>query len=180
MSEPRLPDVGAYYTPPGIVDPACGTGNIFGDDMSDQHLFTPGVVSAANELTKRFPFKPCYDEQVLDTARVIQEVIDIHYQSLVAEAAKSAALQWNRRPTRPGVYVCWSGSKSQFPLTAVALTEGQIMKGAPFGDVISVLGPLPPMPCEDCRGFGTPSGEAAGLVCGNCMGSGLEPEETPD
>lgn len=34
--------------------------------------------------------------------------------------------------------------------------------------------------CESCHGPGTPPGEAAGLVCGNCMGSGIEPEETPD
>jgi DnaJ-class molecular chaperone len=34
--------------------------------------------------------------------------------------------------------------------------------------------------CESCHGYGTPSGEAAGLVCGNCMGTGIEPEETPD
>ncbi len=34
--------------------------------------------------------------------------------------------------------------------------------------------------CEFCHGYGTPPGEAAGLVCGNCMGTGIEPEETPD
>jgi DnaJ-class molecular chaperone len=34
--------------------------------------------------------------------------------------------------------------------------------------------------CEFCHGFGTPSGEAAGLVCGACMGSGIESDETPD
>lgn len=34
--------------------------------------------------------------------------------------------------------------------------------------------------CESCHGLGTPPGEAAGLVCGNCMGSGIEPDETPD
>jgi DnaJ-class molecular chaperone len=34
--------------------------------------------------------------------------------------------------------------------------------------------------CESCHGYGTPSGEAAGLVCGTCMGSGIEPDETPD
>lgn len=34
--------------------------------------------------------------------------------------------------------------------------------------------------CESCHGYGTPPDEAAGLVCGNCMGTGIEPEETPD
>lgn len=34
--------------------------------------------------------------------------------------------------------------------------------------------------CESCHGLGTPSGEAAGLVCGACMGSGIESEATTD
>lgn len=34
--------------------------------------------------------------------------------------------------------------------------------------------------CKSCHGFGTPSGEAAGLVCGNCMGTGIEPETETD
>lgn len=34
--------------------------------------------------------------------------------------------------------------------------------------------------CKACHGFSTPSGEAAGLVCGNCMGSGEEPATSPD
>lgn len=34
--------------------------------------------------------------------------------------------------------------------------------------------------CEACHGLGTPPGEAAGLVCGNCMGIGEEPATSPD
>lgn len=34
--------------------------------------------------------------------------------------------------------------------------------------------------CEPCGGLGTPPGEAAGLVCGACMGSGIEPDDIVD
>lgn len=34
--------------------------------------------------------------------------------------------------------------------------------------------------CEHCGGLGTPAGEAAGLVCGGCMGSGIASDEEPD
>jgi DnaJ-class molecular chaperone len=34
--------------------------------------------------------------------------------------------------------------------------------------------------CEACHGLGTPSGEAAGLVCGACNGTGIEGEEEID
>lgn len=34
--------------------------------------------------------------------------------------------------------------------------------------------------CETCHGFGTCSGEATGLVCGACMGTGIESDEEID
>lgn len=34
--------------------------------------------------------------------------------------------------------------------------------------------------CEPCGGLGTPSGEAAGLVCGACNGIGVEIDEEID
>lgn len=34
--------------------------------------------------------------------------------------------------------------------------------------------------CEACHGLGTPSGEAAGLVCGACNGTGIESGEDVD
>lgn len=34
--------------------------------------------------------------------------------------------------------------------------------------------------CPACGGLGSPSGEAAGLVCGNCIGTGLAPLNEPD
>lgn len=34
--------------------------------------------------------------------------------------------------------------------------------------------------CQSCDGLGTPAGEAAGLICGTCMGSGIQPTEEPD
>lgn len=34
--------------------------------------------------------------------------------------------------------------------------------------------------CEACHGLGTPSGEAAGLVCGACNGTGIESDEVID
>lgn len=34
--------------------------------------------------------------------------------------------------------------------------------------------------CEDCFGTGSPSGECAGMICGNCVGTGLQPQVEPD
>lgn len=34
--------------------------------------------------------------------------------------------------------------------------------------------------CPACGGLGSPAGEAAGLICGNCIGTGLSPLNEPD
>ncbi len=86
-------------------------------------------------------------------------------------------LEWKRRPTTAGIYVCWSGWNSQFSVTAIHLSQERIDAGAQFNTEL-VYGPLPSRPCEACGGLGTPSGEAAGLICGACNGTGIEIEET--
>lgn len=55
--------------------------------MSDKPIFSESVIKAAEELTTRFPFKPFYDEQVFDTAQVIQEVVDAACEELRNEVA---------------------------------------------------------------------------------------------
>lgn len=44
--------------------------------MSDDPTFSPSVISAADELTTRYPHHPFFEEQSLRTAMVIQEVVD--------------------------------------------------------------------------------------------------------
>jgi hypothetical protein len=34
--------------------------------------------------------------------------------------------------------------------------------------------------CPACGGLGSPSGEGHGLICGNCIGTGLSPLNEPD
>lgn len=55
--------------------------------MSDKPIFSESVIKAAEELTTQFPHSPFYDEQVFDTCKVVQEVVDAACEELRNEVA---------------------------------------------------------------------------------------------
>lgn len=129
--------------------------------------FSAPIVKAARELTDRFPFKPFSDEQVVDTCEVIQSALHENYRSMRAELDDM----------QDGIAAMTNEVASVLMLMDELATvwgdEGVFRR---CRDRLRALVPK----CPSCGGHGICSGEATGLVCGACNGTGIESDEVID
>ncbi len=73
-------------------------------------------------------------------------------QEMIDDLAKQIP-QWHKRPTGPGLWICWADDQSGRFVTApiLRLTAEDIARGSPFR-TICVYGPIPEPPAELLKG----------------------------